>query len=154
MRGGFPPADPLSTMEQMLLLGCALFCALVWRCLARSMESRAREREERKRRRRETFNSEPAAGWGLKQEENAKRKLAVALGGRPPRSRSATESYQQPPSMFGLKRTSSAPQAAAVDPWNSSPNAQVHPGCVHTAAFSQLKTRARTCAPQLNANSR
>ena len=50
MHGGSVPQGPLSTLEQALLLFSALFCALLWRCLARSMERRARQREERKRR--------------------------------------------------------------------------------------------------------
>ena len=44
------PHGPLSMLEQALFLFSALFCALLWRCLTRSMERRAREREERKMR--------------------------------------------------------------------------------------------------------
>ena len=84
MHGGFPPEEPLSTMEQMLLLGSALFCALLWRCLARSMDRRAREREERKRR-----SSLPIIGsFGL-------------------RTRSTNDSFQQPQSKSVLQRCSS-----------------------------------------------
>ena len=116
MHGGFPPEEPLSAMEQMLLLGSALFCALLWRCLARSMNRRAREREER--RRRKILPSIGSQGEFLNPR-------TVALGGRPvhvsQRSRSAPDQNStsggdlMAPSMFVLKRCSSDPQGAAVN---------------------------------------
>ena len=91
MHGGFPPEEPLSTMEQMLLLGFALFCALLWRCLARSMDRRARERQERKR-----LNILPIVG-------------SFSL-----RTRSTDESFQQPQSMSTFQRCSTAGAAVNV----------------------------------------
>ena len=76
-------------MEQLLLLGSALFCALLWRCLARSMERRAREREV-KRRRKSLFLSSL-------------------------RARSTDQPPPLEPSTFVLERCSSDPQAAAMN---------------------------------------
>ena len=88
MHGGFPPEEPLSTMEQMLLLGTALFCALVWRCLARSMDRRAREREKRR-------NNIPSNG-------------SFSL-----RTRSTNDSFQQPPSTSVFQRCASVQEGGS-----------------------------------------